>query len=106
MSDTSPERSAQSGVAPGDRANSRWRGRALAVLALALAGLVGLGWLERGSVRHSFTVLGHAKFEVDSVGDLRGKRFHGDLGPFAAATADSRGRSALHQFDVGDYLRQ
>jgi putative heme transporter len=32
----------------------------LAVVAVGLAGLVGLGWLERRSVRHSFTVLGHA----------------------------------------------
>jgi uncharacterized membrane protein YbhN (UPF0104 family) len=30
------------------------------VLAVALAGLVGLVWVERRSVRHSFTVLGHA----------------------------------------------
>jgi uncharacterized membrane protein YbhN (UPF0104 family) len=30
-------------------------------MALALAGLVGLGWLERRSLRHSFTVLGHAR---------------------------------------------
>jgi uncharacterized protein (TIRG00374 family) len=28
---------------------------------VVVAGLVGLGWLERRSVRHSFTVLGHAR---------------------------------------------
>ena len=32
----------------------------MAVVAVALAGLVGLGWLERRSLRHSSTVLGHA----------------------------------------------
>jgi uncharacterized protein (TIRG00374 family) len=32
----------------------------LAAAALAAAGLIGLGWLARRSVRHSFTVLGHA----------------------------------------------
>jgi uncharacterized protein (TIRG00374 family) len=31
---------------------------------VALAGLVGLGWLERRSVRHSFTVLGHARLSL------------------------------------------
>jgi uncharacterized protein (TIRG00374 family) len=31
-------------------------------LALAIAGLIGVGWLERGSVRHSLTVLGDANF--------------------------------------------
>jgi putative heme transporter len=34
----------------------------LALVAVALAGVVGLGWLERSSVRHSFTVLGDARF--------------------------------------------
>jgi putative heme transporter len=36
----------------------------LAVAAVALAGLVGLGWLERRSLRHSFTVLGHAHLSL------------------------------------------
>jgi putative heme transporter len=44
---------------------ARWRrARALALVAVALAGLVGLGWLERASVRHSFTVLGHARLSL------------------------------------------
>jgi putative heme transporter len=34
---------------------------------VALAGLVGLGWLERRSVRHSFTVLGHAHLSLISA---------------------------------------
>jgi uncharacterized membrane protein YbhN (UPF0104 family) len=36
----------------------------LVVLAVALAGLAGLGWLERRSVRHSFTVLGQARLRL------------------------------------------
>ena len=36
----------------------------VALVAVALIGLVGLGWLERGSVRHSFTVLGHARLRL------------------------------------------
>ena len=42
----------------------RRRARALVVLAVALAGLAGLGWLERRSVRHSLTVLGHARVRL------------------------------------------
>ncbi len=48
----------------GERATSGRRARALAVVAVALAGLVGLGWLERRPVRHSFTVLGHARLSL------------------------------------------
>src|SRR6516225_7910008 len=53
-------RSTEPQLVLGEQANRRQRARALAMLAVALAGLVGLGWLARHSVRHSFTVLGHA----------------------------------------------
>jgi len=56
----SPMRATEPELVLGEQGNRRQRARALAMLAVALAGLVGLGWLERRSVRHSFTVLGHA----------------------------------------------
>jgi uncharacterized protein (TIRG00374 family) len=40
-----------------------WQARAIAALAIALAGLVALGWLERHSIRQSLTVLGHADWK-------------------------------------------
>ena len=63
MSETSSARAAEAQVR-GDRANGWRRAPALAVLAVVVAGLVGLGWLERRSVRHSFTVMGHARLSL------------------------------------------
>jgi uncharacterized membrane protein YbhN (UPF0104 family) len=60
MSETTPVRPTEPDPAADDQTHRRRRARALAVLAVALAGVAGLGWLERHSVRHSFTVIGHA----------------------------------------------
>src|SRR5689334_12489966 len=57
---TSAARVTEGDVSLGERATGWRRARALAVVAVALPALVGLGWLERGSVSHSFTVLSHA----------------------------------------------
>ncbi len=67
VNETSDEQAAKDDLSPGERAGRRRRVRALAVVAVALAGLVGLGWLERRSVRHSFTVLGHAHLSLISA---------------------------------------
>ena len=64
VNDTSQARPAEADLSTGERARSWRRARALAVVAVALAGLVGLGWLERGSVAHSFAVLGHARLSL------------------------------------------
>ncbi len=52
---------AEADLSSGERARRWRRARALAAVAVALAGLVGLGWLERHSLRYSLTVLGHAR---------------------------------------------
>jgi uncharacterized protein (TIRG00374 family) len=62
MSENAQEDATEPELLLANQANRSRRARALATLAVALAGLVGLGWLERRSVRHSFTVLGHADF--------------------------------------------
>ena len=64
VNDTSEERPAEADRSSGERAQSWRRARALAVVAVALAGLVGLGWLERSSVAHSFTVVGRAHLSL------------------------------------------
>ena len=46
------------------RATRWWRARTLVVVAVSLAAVVGLGWLERRSVAHSLTVLGHARLSL------------------------------------------
>lgn len=59
--------SGESATEPGTRRRraTRWRrSRSWAVAAVGLAGLVGLVWLERRSVRHTFTVLGHAQWRL------------------------------------------
>jgi len=61
---TSPARVTEGDVSLGERATGWRRARTLAVVAVALAALVGLGWLERRSVRHSFTVLSHAHLSL------------------------------------------
>ncbi len=64
VSETSAEHAAKDDLSPGERTRRGQRARALGVVAVALAGLVGLGWLERRSVRHSFTVLGDAHLSL------------------------------------------
>jgi uncharacterized membrane protein YbhN (UPF0104 family) len=64
VNDSSQARPAEAHLSSGERARSWRRARALAVVTVALAGLVGLGWLERRSVAHSFTVLGHAHLSL------------------------------------------
>jgi uncharacterized membrane protein YbhN (UPF0104 family) len=64
VNDTSQARPAEADPSSGERARSWRRARALAAVAVALAGLVGLGWLERRLVAHSFTVLGHAHLSL------------------------------------------
>ncbi len=53
------------GVLSSGDGRPRWRRvRALALVVVAFAGLIVLGWLERGSLRRSFTVLGHARLSL------------------------------------------
>jgi uncharacterized protein (TIRG00374 family) len=59
VSENSPARASEPELVLGTRATPSRRTRTLATLALSLACLAGLGWLERRSVRHSFTVLDH-----------------------------------------------
>ena len=64
VSETSEWRRAEADQSLAERA-TRWRrARALAVVAVTLAGLIGLVWLERRSVGRSFTVLGHAQLSL------------------------------------------
>ena len=64
MNETSEARPAEADQSLAERA-TRWRrARALAVVAVTLAGLIGLVWLERRSVGRSFTVLGHAQLSL------------------------------------------
>jgi uncharacterized protein (TIRG00374 family) len=63
-SETSAARATQADPNLGGQGTSWRRAGALVVVTVLLAGLVGLGWLERHSVRHSFTVLGHAHLSL------------------------------------------
>jgi len=63
VNDTSEARPGEADLS-GEGARSWRRARALVVVAVALAGLVGLGWLERRSIAHSLTVLGHAHLSL------------------------------------------
>jgi uncharacterized protein (TIRG00374 family) len=64
VSETSAARLTEADPTPGGRATRRPWARALVLMAVALSVLVGLGWLERASVRHSLTVLGHARLSI------------------------------------------
>jgi putative heme transporter len=64
VNETSEGHAAKDGPSLGERSTRRRRARASAVVAVALAGLIGLGWLERRPVRHSFAVLGHAQLSL------------------------------------------
>ncbi len=64
MNENSEAPGSEADLSLGERATRGRRARALAVVAVALASLVALGWLERRTVRHSFTVLGHAHLSL------------------------------------------
>jgi putative heme transporter len=64
VSETDAARASEADLPLGGRATRWGRARAVALFAVALVGLVGLGWLERGSVRRSFAVLGHARLSL------------------------------------------
>jgi hypothetical protein len=64
LSETCAASVTEADLALGGTVTRRQRARALLLVTVALAGLVGLGWLERGTVRHSLTVLGHARLSL------------------------------------------
>src|SRR4249919_1465364 len=61
---TSAARATEGDLSRGERVTGWRRARTLAAVAVALAALVGLAWLERRSVRDSFTVLSRAHLSL------------------------------------------